>query len=43
MSEQPYEHQSENPSPHDHNDQKTLSQKNAASYWQANLRLLRYA
>jgi putative solute:sodium symporter small subunit len=40
MSVQPQHHASENPSVHDHNDQNTLSEQNAADYWQANLRLL---
>jgi hypothetical protein len=40
MSVQPQHHASENPSVHDHNDHKTLSEQNAADYWQANLRLL---
>ena len=40
MSVQPQHHASENPSVHDHNDHKTLSEQNAADYWRANLRLL---
>ena len=40
MSQQRYRHAAENPSPHDHNDQTKLTEKNAADYWRANLRLL---
>ena len=40
MSEQPQHHSVENPSPQDHNDQKTLTTQNAADYWHSNLRLL---
>ena len=40
MSEQPQHHSVENPSPQDHNDQKTLTTQNAADYWHTNLRLL---
>ena len=40
MSEYTQHQEPENPSPHDHNDQKTLTEKNAGDYWRANLRLL---
>jgi len=40
MSQQPYRHAAENPSPHDHNDKKNITEKNATDYWRANLRLL---
>lgn len=40
MSEQPYRRADETPNPHDHNDQKNVTEGNAADYWRANLRLL---
>ena len=40
MSESTQHQEPENPSPHDHNDQKTLTEQNARDYWQANLSLL---